>query len=163
MPMSTTLQMVSAKEIVLLRKTPSGISKLNKPHAESFSTYYFTTINWFLLGIAHPEREGNPLAAALQGYETIATTSLENGEFQLITQDRIQEIAHALEKIDLMKLRRSVDTADAQALAKEEVVDFELLAAEDSPAATIVTDVKQLTQFYRNAAAKHLGVVMYTT
>ncbi|MEJ7604075.1 MAG: DUF1877 family protein [Kofleriaceae bacterium] len=161
--MRTTLQMVSAKEIVLLRKTPSGISKLNKPHAESFSTYYFATINWFLLGTPSPERAGNPIAAALQGYETIATTSLENGEFQLVGLDQIPDIATALEKVDLMKVRKDVDAADAAALAEAEVGDFELLADEDSPAATIVTDVKQLTQFYRNAAAKHLGVVLYTT
>jgi len=162
MATSTTLQMVSAKEIVLLRKTPSGISKLNKPHAESFSTYYFATINWFLLGTPRPEPEGNPLAAALAGYETINTTSLENGSFRLITLDQISDIAQALEKVDLTKLRKDVQSADAAALAKKAVGDFELLAKEDSPAATIVTDVKQLTSFYRNAAAKHLGVVLYT-
>ena len=45
---STTLQMVTAKELLALRKTPSTISKLNKPGAESYSTYYVTTITFFL-------------------------------------------------------------------------------------------------------------------
>src|SRR5688500_14777079 len=161
MPPSTTLQMVSTKELILLRKTPSGIRKLNKPHAESFSTFYFASINWFLLGDPAPAAEGNPLAAALAGYETIATPSLDAGSFTVINANQIADIATALEKVDLMKLRKDVDSADKAALAKKKVDDFELVLANDSPAATIVTDVKQLTSFYRNAAAKHMGVVMY--
>ena len=162
MPTSTTLQMVSTKEILLLKKTPSGIRKLNKPHAESFSTYYFGSINWFLLGEPAPSAEGNPLAAALAGYETIQTPSLDAGEFRLIGADQITDIAQALEKVDLKKLRKDVESADKALLAAKKVDDFERLTADDSPAATIVTDVKQLTSFYRNAAAKHLGVVLYT-
>ncbi|HEY5937861.1 MAG TPA: DUF1877 family protein [Kofleriaceae bacterium] len=163
MPPSTTLQMVSTKELILLRKTPSGIRKLNKPHAESFSTFYFASINWFLLGEPAPAVEGNPVAAALVGYETIATPALDAGSFNVIGADQIADIANALEKVDLKKLRKDVESADKAALAKQKVDDFELVLANDSPAATIVTDVKQLTSFYRNAAAKHLGVVLYKT
>jgi len=162
MATSTTLQMVSTKELILLRKTPSGIRKLNKPHAESFSTYYFRSLNWFMLGDIAPAIEGNPVAAALVGYETIATPSLDSGSFNVIGADQIPDIAAALEKVDLKKLRKDVETADKAVLAKQKVDDFERVSADDSPAATIVTDVKQLTSFYRNAAAKHMGVVIYT-
>src|SRR2546423_10878375 len=121
MAQSTTLQMVTTKELIALRKTPSTISKLNKPGAESYSTYYVATINFFLCGSAAPSTNDNPLAAALVGIEMINTPSLERGNFMLVTADRVMGIAKALEQVDLKKLRKQVETADAAALAKQKV------------------------------------------
>ena len=163
MPVSTMLQMVSAKEIAALRKTPSAIAKLNKPGAESYSTYYFASINYFLCGSATPDASAGPIALALAGIETINTPALENGCFTLITPDQIANIAKALEKVDLKQLRKQVETADKKAMADEDVGDFELLSEADSPAATIVSDVRTLTTFYKDAASRNVGIVLYTS
>lgn len=162
--MSTMLQMVSIKEIAALKKTPSGITKLNKPGAESYSTYYGATINYFLCGDAYPDGSGdNPLGAALCGIESIAAPALENGAFTLVSPEQVRAIAKALEQVDVMKLRKQVETADAEKLAEEDVDDFELLKETDAPSATLVSDVRMLTTFYKDAASRNAGVVMYTT
>src|SRR5690348_11417691 len=110
MAQSTTLQMVSAKELLALRKTPSTISKLNKPGAESYNTYYIATITYFLCG-APTAAADNPLAAALAGIETINTPALDSGNFKIVPSDRVMTIAKALEQVDLKKLRKQVETA----------------------------------------------------
>jgi uncharacterized protein DUF1877 len=161
MAQHTTLQMVTAKEIVALKKTPSTISKLNKPGAESYSTYYTASIKYFLCGSPTPAVD-NLLGAALTGIETIATPSLDSGNFTLVPADRVMPIAKALEQVDLKKLRKQVETADATALAKQKVSDFELLKEVDAPAAAIVSDVRTLTTFYKDAASRNAGIVMYT-
>ena len=163
MAMSTMLQMVSIKEIAALKKTPSGIAKLNKPGAESYSTYYGATINYFLCGEAYPDGTDNPLGAALSGIESIAAPALENGAFTLVSPEQVRAIAKALEQVDVMKLRKAVETADADKLADEDVDDFELLKETDAPSATLVSDVRMLTTFYKDAASRNAGVVMYTT
>ena len=163
MAMSTMLQMVSIKEIAALKKTPSGITKLNKPGAESYSTYYGATINYFLCGDAYPDSSDNPLGAALSGIESIAAPALENGAFTLVSPEQVRAIAKALEQVDIMKLRKQVETADAEKLAEEDVDDFELLKETDAPSATLVSDVRMLTTFYKDAASRNAGVVMYTS
>jgi hypothetical protein len=163
MATSTMLQMVSAKEIMALRKTPSTIAKLNKPGAESYSTYYIGTINFFLCGTPTPEVKDNPIAAALFGMEEIKTPSLDTGHFKLVPPDQVSAIAKALEQVDLKKLRKQVETADGAAMAKSKVGDFELLKGNDAPAAMIVSDVRTLTTFYKDAASRNVGVVMYVT
>jgi hypothetical protein len=164
MAMSTMLQMVSIKEIAALKKTPSGITKLNKPGAESYSTYYGATINYFLCGDAYPDGDtDHPLGAALCGIESIAAPALENGAFTLVSPEQVRAIAKALEQVDLMKLRKQVETADAEKLAEEDVDDFELLKETDAPSATLVSDVRMLTTFYKDAASRNAGVVMYTS
>jgi hypothetical protein len=161
MATSTMLQMVSAKEIMALRKTPSTIAKLNKPGAESYSTYYVGTINYFLCGTPKPDLKDHPIAASLFGIEEIKTPSLDNGHFKLVPIDQIAAIAKALEAVDLKKLRKQVESADAAALAKSKVEDFELLKDNDAPAAMIVSDVRTLTTFYKDAASRNVGVVLY--
>ncbi|MBX3157353.1 MAG: DUF1877 family protein [Deltaproteobacteria bacterium] len=155
--------MVSAKEIVALRKTPSTIAKLNKPGAESYSTYYIGTINYFLCGTPTPDIKDHPIAASLFGIEQIKTPSLDAGHFMLVPPDQISGIAKALEQVDLKKLRKQVETADAAAMVKSKVGDFELLKGNDAPAAMIVSDVRTLTTFYKDAASRNVGVVLYTS
>jgi uncharacterized protein DUF1877 len=162
MAQSTTLQMVTAKELIALRKTPSTIAKLNKPGAESYNTHYVATINYFLCGHPSPKTDDNPLAQSLIGIETIMTPALDSGNFTVVPSDRVMGIAKALEQVDLKKLRKQVETADAAALAKQKVSDFELLKEQDAPAAAIVSDVRTLTTFYKDAASRNANIVMYS-
>ncbi|MBS1120469.1 MAG: hypothetical protein H6Q90_2697 [Deltaproteobacteria bacterium] len=159
---TTTLQMVSNKEIGLLQKTPSTIVKLQKPHGESYSTRLFGSINYFLCGTPSPEAADSALAASLIGFDSVAAPALPSGFFKLVIPAQAAVIAKALEAFDLQKLRKDVETADPAKLKKAKIEDLELLLANDSPAATLFIDVKGLTTFYKDAAAKHLGVAIYT-
>ncbi len=159
---TTTLQMVSNKEIVLLQKTPSTIVKLQKPHGESYSTRFFGSINYFLGGNPAPDAADSALAASLIGFEAVAAPALPSGHFKIVLPAQAAAIAKALEAVDLMKLRKDVQGADQAVLAKAKIEDLALLLENDSPAATLFTDVKGLTTFYKDAAAKHLGVAIYT-
>ncbi len=158
---TTTLQMISNKEIVLLQKTPSTIVKLQKPHGESYSTRFFASINHFLGGNPAPEAADSSLAASLIGFDSVAAPALPSGYFKIVVPAQAATIAKALEAIDLKKLRKDVESS-AAGLSKAKIEDLELLLQNDSPAATLVTDVKGLTTFYKDCAAKHLGVAIYT-
>jgi hypothetical protein len=159
---TTTLQMVSNKEIAALQKTPSTIVKLQKPHGESYSTRFFASINYFLCGKPSPDAADSPLAASLIGFDAVAAPALPSGHFKLIIPAQAAAIAKALEAVDLQKLRKDVSSSDPAVLGKAKLDDLELLLQNDSPAATLFTDVKGLTTFYKDAAAKHLGVAIYT-
>ncbi len=161
MARNTYLQLVSDAEIAALRKAPDSISKLDKPEKDTFSTYLFCSINYFLTGDAYPSR--HKLAPALCGTETIETAVLEDGSFSVVPAARAKKVAEALAEVDLKKLEKKVGEIDFEDLADEEIDDLEILEESDDPAAEIKKQVKQLVDFYQRAAEKNLGVAIYTT
>ena len=69
MAMNTWLQMVSEEEIAALKRDPTSINKLNKPNAESCSTYFGCTVNYFVVGDAYPSGSAKtPLNGLLAGF-----------------------------------------------------------------------------------------------
>lgn len=162
MAMNTWLQMVSAAELDALEKAPASINALDKPSDQTYSTYYPCSINYFLLGTAYPDGE-DPLGTMLFGAATIDCATLENGNFGIVPPGKVAAIAEKLAKLDLKKLAKSVEDADADELADQEVDDFEILAEDDEPSKTLVGAVKALATFYQRAADTKVGIVMYTT
>jgi len=164
--MNTWLQMVSADELAALKKNPPGVNKINKPAAESCSTYYGCSINYFINGDAYPSGdEEEPLTGCLAGFESVACDTLENGAFHIVPPALTAAVAAALAKVDLTTVKQRVHDADADELADEEVDDFELLSDgdEDDPAEVLAGDIEHLVAFYRSAATKQRGVVIYTS
>ncbi|MDQ3340949.1 MAG: YfbM family protein [Myxococcota bacterium] len=162
MAMAVYLVAVSDKEIELLVKQPAQINKLDN---EGVSSYWYTSINFFLCGDAWPEAsKKKPLTAMFFGYETIDTATLENGNFGLVRPADVKGIASALAKVNLEKLKKQVEEADADEMADEECDDFELLVTDDEdPGATIVESVTAVRAFYEKAAKLGRGVVMYSS
>jgi hypothetical protein len=166
MAMNTWLQMVSADELAALRQNPPGINKLDKPAAESCSTYFGCTINYFINGDAYPSGdEDQPLTGCLAGFESVACETLENGHFHVVPPALAGPIAAALARLDLVAVKQRVDAADAEELAEEDVDDFEILTDgdEEDPGETLVGDIEHLLAFYKSAATKQRGVVIYTS
>jgi len=162
MAMAAHLQLVTDKEIDALIKQPARINKLDN---EGYSSYWYTTINFFLCGDAWPSAsKKKPLTAMFFGYETIDTATLENGNFGVIRPGDVKAIASALAKVNLEKLKKQVEDADADEMAEAECDDYELLVTDDEdPGKTVAEDVRGLCAFYENAAKLGRGVVMYSS
>lgn len=163
MAMNTWLQMVTASEIDALKKNPPSITKLDKKDA-SYSTYYPCSINYFLMGAAYPDRAEHPLGSMLFGSESVDCSTLETGNFGLVSPRDVNTIATNLAKVDLVKLAKAVDDVDTGVLSDEEVDDFEILAeAGEGASKALVAEIERLAKFYRRAADTKVGVVMYTS
>ena len=163
MAMAVWLQMVTDKEINALRKDPAKINRLDN---EGYSSYYYTTINFFLCGDAWPSSvRRNPLTAMFFGYDTVDTQTLENGNFGVVMPADVKAIANALAKVDFAKLAKQVENADAEELEEAECYDFEMLMDHDAddPGKAICDDVKGLRAFYAKCAKLGRGVVMYSS
>jgi hypothetical protein len=162
MAMCTYVQMVTDSEIVALQKKPETINQLDKPRSETFSTYHFTTINYFLTGSAYPSKHA--LAAVLCGEKSVSTSTLENGSFDVTSPKLVRKLAAALAKVDLDEVKESVAAADWDTLRDEEEVDEEcVLESSDDPAAEIVGEIERLEKFMSAAAKKKRGLAIYTT
>jgi len=162
MAMAAHLQLVTDKEIEVLVNEPAHINNVDN---EGFSSYWYLSISFFLCGDAWPSAsKQQPLSAMFFGYETIATSTLENGNFGLVRPADVQAIANALANVDLTKLKAQVEEADPDEMADEECDDFELLVTDDEdPGKTVTEDVKGLAAFYEKAAQLGRGVVMYSS
>lgn len=165
MAMATWLQMVTEDELRALKAAPTTINKLDKPGGESFSTHYFCSISYFVTGDAWGgDAEKNPLAGMLFGFESIDCSTLENGNFGVVTPAQVALVIAKLEVIDLDTVKAKIDDADPDELEEDEVEDFELLLEDDEPASEVLVDeIKRLTTFYKAAAENRRGIVMYTT
>src|ERR1700689_1222849 len=130
MAMDTCLQMVDAKEIAALKKTPTSIGPLGKPRARLYSTYYPCSINFFLVGAPYPAPTSSPLSAALFGRELIDCEALEAGHFGIVPRGKVAAIASRLEKVDLKKVAAAFAKANRAHLART-IDDFELLISDD--------------------------------
>jgi len=164
MAMATWLQMVSEAEIAALRANPPSINKLDKPAAESFRTYYFCSINYFVTGDAWGGGTDDPVGGMLSGFASVECSTLENGSFNVVTPAQAAQVSQGLDKLDVDAIKAKVDDADPDEIEEAEVDDFEILMEADEPAGeVIVSEVQSLAKFYKDAANKQLGVVMYTT
>lgn len=166
MSMTTYLQMVSDAELESLEADPGSINQLDQPVDQTFTTQMQQTLCYFLCGdgYATPDDHG-PIAAALNGYDSIDAPSLENGAFDVVRAEQTGEIADALEAIDLDEIAEAVDEADLESLVdEEELYDIEPLLYDDVDLARVVVkDTIGLRDFYRRATEEGRGVVMYTT
>jgi hypothetical protein len=162
MAMAAQLQLVTDKEIDLLVKEPARINKLDN---ESVASYWYLTISFFVNGDAWPSaHRSKPLTAMFFGYETIDTSTLENGNFGLIRPGDVKAIASALSRVDLDKLKTQVENADADEMADAECDDFELLSVDyPDPGQTVVDELASVRDFYAKAAKLGRGVVMYSS
>jgi Domain of unknown function (DUF1877) len=162
MSMAARLQMVTDKEIDLLVREPGRINRLNN---EGFGTHWFQTISFMLCGDAWPSaKHKRPLTAVFFGYETVDTTTLENGNFGIVRPGDVKAIAKALAAVDLMDLKTRVEQADDDEMADAECEDFEILKTDDEdPGETVVDDVEGLQAFYAKASKLGRGVVMYAS
>ncbi len=162
MAMCTTLQLVSKDEIATLEKSPDAIRDIDKPEGETFRTYHYAALNFFLTGSAYPS-EDHALGALLCGEKNIETSALENGSFDLTTPAKVVKVAAALEKVDNAKIRARVKKADLEELREEEEVDEEhTLEESEDPAREIVTDLEGLKTFFAAAVKANKGMVIYT-
>ena len=163
MAMNTWLQMVSKEEIEILEKNPTSINKLNKKKEECFSTYYQSSINYFLTGKAYPE-SSRPLGSLLSGFFTIETETLENRSFGLVNPEEIKNLVFELSKVDLNNIKEKVQDADSEDMEEQEVDDWEILIDRDEkPEDILVSNISKLMEFYTSAEKNGLGIVMYTT
>lgn len=163
MATNTFVQMVSDAEIAALEKAPATIGAVDKRGDECFSTYHFTTINYFLTGDAYPSKK-HALGAVLCGEKSVSTSTLENGSFAVNRAATVAKLSAALAKVDLKALERAVKDADLDELRDEDEVDEEYALGEsDDPPKELVSAVKGLQKFYANAVKKGLGVVIYTS
>lgn len=164
MAMNTWLQMIDAAEWKALKKDPSRINRMNKPASESCSTYDFCAINYFLTGDAYPSgSKSKPLATFLAGLESVECKMLENGYLHLVPAAVAQPIAAALEKVDANALKTRIAAADDDDLQEAEVYDVETLGEDDDRGAVVLEDIERLRAFYKAAAKKNCGVVIYTS
>ncbi len=159
----TCLQMVNAKAIAALKKQPTLIGELNRPRSQVYSTYFPGSMNVFMVGSPYPRPTiARPLTAALFGLHFVKSESFEAGHFGIVPARNVRAVLASLEKLDLKKVAAAVASADAAKLADREVYDFEILLTEEHPAKALVADIRRLTAFYRRAAARTLGVAMFT-
>jgi hypothetical protein len=165
MAMCTYLQMVSAVDLAKLREQPTWINKLDRPGEQSFMTYHCCSINYFLTGDAYPSGSPKqPLGGVLFGFSSVSCSTLENGNFGVLDPQHTESVLRALGAVDIAAVRQRVEDADPEALADDEVDDFELLEEGDEPPAdVIVSEIERLLAFYKYAARHHYGVVNYTT
>jgi hypothetical protein len=160
MAMSSWLQAVTDEEIAGLRSDPSSINGLDKPLY--YRTHFFDSISYFVTGEVNPS--GNhPLGAILQGEESVACATLENGWFHLLSPRAADQLVQRLADLDLDRVRDDIAHADLDDLIdEEEVYDLELLGEGEAPG-TIVEELEGMIAFYTRVAAEKLGVVIYTT
>jgi hypothetical protein len=160
MAMCTYVQMVTDEEIAALRKKPESINQLDKP--ETFSTYLFTPINYFLTGSAYPGKK-HALAALLCGEKSVATQTLENGSFDVTSAKTVAKLATELAKVDLKKVKKKIEAADWDELRDSEEVDEEcvLESSEDVPQ-EIIGEIEGLKKFLASAAKKKRGLAIFT-
>ena len=156
----TCLQMVSRQEIEIVKKL-ACIGPLDKPRAQNYSTYFPWTINYLLVGNPSPNpKNSKPLGAALFGLERVESDALEAGHFGIVRPGKVAAIAANLERFDLKNLARAYAKAYPSKLS--DLDDFRPDLPIEEAAKHIVEDVRRLASFYRRAAQKGLGVVMYT-
>jgi hypothetical protein len=164
MAMNTWLQMVSKEEIENLKVNPDLINKLNKKNRESYSTDYRSCINYFLTGDAYPDSADHVLGGLLDGTLSIETEVLENGDFGLVEPTEVKNILLELTKVDLTEVKKKVQDADPDELEEQEVDDWEILTDDnENPEKVLLSDIKRLVKFYKNAEQNGLGIVMYTS
>jgi hypothetical protein len=166
MAMATYLQMVSEVDLAKLRAQPTWINELDRPDEQSYSTYFWCTINYFLAGDAWPMgSKQQPLGGLLFGFSSVTCPTLEHGHFGVLDPGDAELVLRALGMIDLADIRRRIADADPDELAEEEVDDFELLVedAEEDPGDVIASEVEGLVEFYKHAVRHRYGVVSYTT
>ncbi len=162
MAMCTYVQMVSDEEIAALKKQPESINKLDKPGAETFTTYLYTAINYFLTGSAYPGKKH--ALAALFGEQNVATSTLENGSFDVTSSKTVAKLVDALGAVDLKKVQKKIEGADWDELRDDEEVDEEMvLEGSEDPVAEILDGIKSLKEFMAAAAKKKKGLAIYTT
>ena len=161
MAMCTYVQMVTDAEIAGLEKKPASINQLDKPKAQTFTTYHFTSINYFLTGSAYPSKHA--LAALLCGEKSVDTPTLENGSFDVTRPKTVSKLASELAKVNLAAVKKKVAAADFETLRDEEEVDEEcVLESSDDPAQEIAGEIERLRTFIAAAAKKKLGLAIYT-
>jgi hypothetical protein len=136
MAMTTHLQRVSEDEIAKLRREPESIMKLDQPG--SHSTAFACSLNYFVGGNAYPDAD-DPYGNLFYG-EAIDCSRLENGNFDVITPDRVAALVPRLAELDLAAITQAVREADFEELIEEEeLYDLELLD-EDEDAGKLIAD-----------------------
>lgn len=162
MAMATWLQGVTDAEIDTLIGDPDAIRRLDNPI--DHRTHFGTAINWFLVGNAYPGPDDHPdLWPMLDGANSVACRSLENGAFGVVRPARVPTIAALLAAVDLDDLKKRVAAADFSELVdEEELYDLELVAQDEAPA-LLQAEVEGLAAFYAAVSKAGLGVVMFTT
>jgi hypothetical protein len=159
MAMTTYLQRVSEDEIAKLRRDPDSIMKLDNP---GHSTAYACSLNYFVAGDAYPDPD-DPFGNLLFG-DAVDCSRLENGNFDVITPDRIAALVPRLAAIDLDAFAKAVREADfSELIEDEELYDLELLDEDEDAAELLVGELRALIAFHRETAKLGLGLVGYTT
>jgi len=156
--MSTVLQAVTEQQIQALRREPDRVAALDEDR--SFSTAFAASINHFLAGDAYPTAADHPLWPMLQGEESVACGSLENGEFGLVSPRVARRVADLLAAVDVAAVAERVGAADLGHDA--ELYDLELIDEAQAPA-VIAAELRDLVAFYARVSSEGLGVVSYTT
>ncbi len=121
---------------------------------------------FFLCGDAYPNpAEHGPLAGGLAGYQNVETNTLENGSFDVVPKNKCEEVADALQAVDLDKFKRRIAKADVEGLVEEEeLYDLEACIADGDDLGELLSDeISNLRAFYADAAEQSLAVVLYTT
>ena len=165
MAMSTTLQMVTPRELAWLESHPTWINQLDKPGDQTFSTYYACCLNYFVVGDAWPGgSRRRPLGGMLYGFRSISTPTLENGNFGVLEPQHVPMVLGAFTSLDVAAIRKAVEDADEEQLEEDEVDDYEILVEHGEPPADVIaSELDALVTFYKRAARGGFGIVSYTT
>ena len=155
MPEARWLLMASSATIKKLERTPESIDDLtDKNH---YCTYYPCTISFFTTGDAQS-------LVALSGVDTLECSTVVDGELGIVKPASIAKILAQLAKLDLATIEKQVEAAKPKQLAKQGVDDFDMLEGGGEPRPKlVVSEIERLIAFYKLAAKKKTGVVMYTS
>lgn len=175
MAMSTELFAVSTDVLARLKAAPETIAELDSK--ETFSTYLWTSIPYFLAEYLHDgdaesdddsddSDDATSLANVLSGTGFVNCARWESGGLYVFEPDDVASLSAELALVDLDEVKKRVLEADL-----EEVFDGEIweeleqldLSEPRAVASALMEDLERLKKFYADAARKKLALVGYTT
>ena len=144
-------------------KNPATINQLDEP--VFLFVNFQQTLCFLLTGESYPGDEDNALAIGLYGHDSVETSTLENGSFDLVRPERVPEVAQAYGAVDLNAFKAKVSATDFQELVEEhELYDIESWLGDDAEIHSgLVRELEQLRAFYAKVVLQKAGVAIYVS